>query len=1102
MRKLLFLLCAVSLLISCSKSTRFKLLSPEQTGIDFKNTITESDSINVMKNEYIYNGAGVGIADLNNDGLQDIIFSGNQVSSRIYLNQGNFKFKDITSNFEGLTNNQWFGSVTIVDINNDGWQDVYFTATMSKDPQKRKNRLWVNNGVKNGMDPTFTEMAEKYGIADTSYSTNAAFFDYDLDGYLDLYILNNTVSQRMNTFYRKKIIDGSAANNDKLYHNNGNGTFTDVTKQAGIVYEGYGLGLAIGDVNKDGYPDIYVSNDFMSNDLLYINQGNGTFKNEISKYLSYQSKSSMGDDMADVNNDGYPDIFTLDMMPENYYKKKQTINGFSYIFYINDEKFGYEHQYLRNMLHLHNGFLKGEMLPFSEVGQMMGVYQTDWSWSPLFADYDNDGDKDLIVTNGFPKDMTDKDWTRFKVKAESNYASDDVLMNMAPVIKIPNIAFENTGNMSFTKRSDWLPQTPSFSNGASFVDLDNDGDLDYVINNIDDNAFILRNTTVEKSKENSNYIEIKLVGKPDNTMAIGAKVELWNKGKYQYTEHFLTRGFASSVDPIVHFGLSQDNSIDSIKVTWPSGSNATILRNVKADQIIEMNEKNSLPTPKAAIVSENNLLFNKRDNVLNYVHQQTDFVDYSLNQKIIPHKFSQIGPRMAKGDLNNDGQEDLIIGSTNILPTEVFLRKGNGFEETNLEGLTTKKEFSEADLAIFDIDGDGDNDVVAVAGGYENRQESEYVHYLYENNNGKFTRTPLPIPPFPASVVRPCDYDHDGSIDFFVGARVKIGMFPYSNHSWLIHNDKGKLSTDSASRLDLGMVTDAVWTDYDKDGWEDLLVVREWNSPIILKNMNGKKLVPQVIPSLEAKRGIWYSIAVGDFDQDGDDDYIIGNLGDNHRFTVSDKYPLNLYAIDLDLDGTIDPVMTSYWKDKDGKMTEYPVNYLDELWSQSSFFRAKFNDYTTFSLTGFKAMLDENVLKRLEFKLDVNTTSSYILWNDKTSFRWEKLPESVQVSPVKKMIVQDLNGDGYPDILIGGNDYTYDVSTGYFDANKGIVLLNKGKKQEKGKPSFEVLSPAQSGLLLQGMVESLLWFKGDTSLVVAGFNRAKASVFEHVQKIK
>jgi enediyne biosynthesis protein E4 len=1099
MRKLLLLFCPV-LIFSCSKPSKFQLLDSKRTGIDFQNTITETDSFNIMKYEYIYNGAGVGIADLNNDGLQDIVFAANQVSPRAYLNQGNFKFKDITKNFEGLTNNEWFSSVTIADLNSDGWPDVYLTATTDENPLKRKNRLWINNGSKNGMDPTFTEMAEKYGIADTTNTTNAAFFDYDLDGYLDLYVLNNTVTSRMVTNYRGKTVDGSAINNDKLYHNNGNGTFSEVTKQAGIVIEGYGLGLAIGDVNKDGYPDIYVSNDFMSNDLLYINQRDGTFKNEIAKYLSYQSKSSMGNDMADVNNDGNPDIMTLDMMPENYYKKRQTINGFSYIFYVNDEKYGYEHQYLRNMLHLHNGFMKGEMLPYSEAGQMMGIYQTDWSWSPLFADYDNDGDKDLIVTNGFPKDMTDKDWTRFKVKAEGNFASNESLIDMAPEVKIPNVAYENTGVLSFKKRTDWLPEVPSYSYGASFVDLDNDGDLDYVVNNIDDKAFILKNTTVEKSRKNSNYIRIKLTGKQGNTTAIGAKIELWAKGKYQFAEHFLTRGYASSVEPVVHFGLGQDVLIDSLRVIWPASGNISVLKNVKTDQTLELSENNSLPASNISrILVENNLMFNKTENALNYSHEQTDYVDYGLKQRIIPHKFSQIGPRMAKGDMNGDGVEDLIIGSTNILPTEVFLRKGNRFEEAKFDGLTTKREFSEADLAILDIDGDGDNDVVAVAGGYEN-QESEYVHCLYENRNNVYVRTPLPIPRFPASVVRPCDYDHNGSVDLFVGARVKRGMFPYSNHSWLIRNDKGKLSTDSASRLNLGMVTDAVWTDYDKDGWEDLLVARDWNSLVLLKNMNGKELVPQNIPSLEAERGIWYSLAAGDFDQDGDDDFVVGNLGDNHRFTVSDQFPLNLYAIDLEMDGTLDPVMTAYWKDKEGKMTEYPVNYLDELWSQSGFFNLKFRDYAPFSLTGFKDMLDESLMKRLEFKLDVNTTSSYILWNDKGTFRWEKLPLNVQVSPVKKMIVQDLNGDTYPDVIIGGNDYTYDVSTGYYDAIKGIVLMNKGKKQEKDKPAFDVLTPVQSGLLLQGMVESLLWFKGDTSLVVAGFNRAAVKVFEQTHK--
>ncbi len=1076
------------------------MLTSRQTGIDFINTIVESASMNGIKYAYLYNGAGVGIGDLNNDGLQDIIFAGNQVSTRIYLNKGKFKFKDITANFIGLNNDQWYNGVTVVDINNDRWPDIYLTSTESKDSDRRKNRLWINNGSKNGDDPTFTEMAEKYGIADTSHSINAEFFDYDLDGYLDLYILNNTITQKMHTAYRPKILDGSATSNDILYHNNGDGTFTDVTKQAGIVYEGFGLGLAIGDVNKDGYPDIYVSNDFVPNDLFYINQGDGTFRNEIAKYMSYQTASSMGNDMADINNDGNPDIYTMDMLPEDYFKKRQTISGFSYIYYLFDEKFGYEHQYLRNMLHLHNGFRNGELLPFSEVGQIMGIYQSEWSWTPLFADYDNDGDKDLIISNGYPRDFRDLDWTKMKEGVEGSYASDQLLLNRAPTVKIPNVAFKNEGDLSFIKQNNWLPNIPSFSYGAAFVDLDNDGDLDYVANNFNDEAFVLRNTTVEKSKKQSNNIRIKLIGKGNNTMAIGAKVELWERGNYQFIENFLTRGYASCVDPVIHFGIGKDISIDSIKITWPTNEDISVIKNVAANQTVEIDESNSIPKPRnVKVLSKKSQLFSKVENVLDYKHEQTDFIDYGLNQKIIPHKFSQIGPCMVKGDLNTDGLEDILIGSTNILPTMAFIRKGNGFIETNFDGLTMPKQFSESDFAIIDIDNDGDNDVVAIAGGYQNKQEDEYVHYIYENNNGKFTRTLLPIPSFPGSVVRPFDFDHDGDIDLFVGSRVKKGMFPYSNHSWLIQNDNGKLSVDSAFRLNLGMVTDALWTDYDKDGWEDLMITREWNSVALYKNINGKELIPQIIPSLEAQHGIWYSLAAGDFDQDGDDDYIIGNLGDNNLFTASDKYPLNLYAIDFEMDGNVDPIRTAYWPDKDGKMKEYPINYFDELWSQSNYFHAKYGDYATFSYISFDRMLDENILNRLEFTLDVNTTSSYILWNDNDSFRWEKLPIPLQVSPIKKMIVQDFNGDSWPDVLVGGNDYTYDVGTGYYDANKGIVLLNKGTKGEKGKPGFNVLTPSQSGILLQGMVESLLYFKGDTSLVVTGFNRAKATVFEHIK---
>jgi len=805
----------------------------------------------------------------------------------------------------------------------------------------------------------------------------------------------------------------------------------------------------------------------------------------------------MGNDMADVNNDGNPDIFTLDMQPDSYYKRKQTNSGNSYLYYLYDAKFGYEHQYVRNMLHLHNGFLKNEMLPFSEVGQMMGVYQTNWSWSPLFADYDNDGDKDLIITTGYPIDLTDKDWTRYKEKVAGFLSSEKDAIRKAPEIKIPNEAFENTGELHFIDRSgEWLPQIPSFSNGAAFADLDNDGDLDFVVNNINDKPFILRNCTVESSKANSNFIKINLAGKPGNTQAIGAKVELWITGKCQYTEHYLTRGYASSVDPLIHFGLGTSILIDSIKVIWPASGYVTVVKNVKANQTIDLNEVNSQPAATADKSHQiNNMLFSEDDNYIDYTHEQNDFADFFLSQKIIPHKFSQIGPAMAIGDLDGDGREDLIIGSTNKLPTTVFLRKGKGFKKAQFSGLTTQKEFSEADLTMVDINNDGHNDLVAVAGGYENQEESEYRHYLYEYQNDSFIQKSLPVPPFPASVVRQCDFNHDGYVDLFIGSRVKKGKFPYADHSWIIINDKGKLKTDSWCSLDLGMVTDAVWSDYDKDGWEDLIVTREWNSVLVLKNMQGKELVPVKIPELEAHNGLWYSIAAGDFDNNGYEDYIVGNLGENNRFTISEKYPLNLYAIDLDLDGNLDPVMTGYWRDQNNKMKEFPVNYLDDLISQSAFFKKKFNSYASFSYATADDIFDRNILKRMELKLNVNTASSYVIWNNKGKFRWDKLPAELQVSPIKKMIVSDFNGDSYPDVLCAGNDYTYDVSTGYYDANKGIVLLSNGQNQ-----SFSVLTPSESGLVLQGIVESLLYFKGDTSLVVAGINRGKTSVFEQINK--
>jgi len=1079
------------MLFSCSKTTRFEYLDPAKTGVDFSNTITESDSFNVMIYEYIYNGAGVGIGDLNNDGLQDIVFAGNQVSPGVYLNLGNFKFRDITSNFKGLTNNQWFSGVTIVDINNDRLADVYITSTKDSLPGRCLNRLWVNMGIDDKGEPFFEEKAKEYGIAFDGESVQSAFLDYDLDGDIDLYIMNNTLNSRMDAAYRVKITDGSAMNNDKLFRNNGNGTFTDVTIAAGIVYEGFGLGIAVGDVNKDGYPDLYISNDFISNDLLYINQKNGTFKNEIARYMSYQTKSSMGNDMADVNNDGFPDIMTLDMLPEYYYKKRQTIAGFSYMFYGLDARFGFEHQYLRNMLHLHNGFINGEMIPFSEVGQMMGnIFDTEWCWSPLYADYDNDGDKDLIIANGYPKDLTDKDWTRYKVTVYGYVADRDHVIKMAPSIKVNNMAFENTDLHHFIRRHDWLPDIPSYSYGASFVDLDNDGDLDYVSNNINDKAFILKNTTVEKSRKKSGWIRIRLKGKEGNTMALGAKTEIWCNGRYQFNEHFLSRGYASSVDPVIHFGTGDAALVDSVKITWPASGKISLIKKLKPGQLIEVDEDESIEQGKTLVPDKNSsLLFTRCDSILPYRHQQTDFPDFYLEQNIIPHKYSQIGPVMAKGDLNNDGREDIIIGASNLLPTTVYLRKGNGFVRDSIPGLCGPRNFSESALAIIDIDNDGDNDVIALAGGYENKDESQYRHYLYENENGVFTRKDLPVPPFIGSVIKPWDFDHDGDPDLFTGSRVKKGMFPHSDPSWLLINEKGNFSIKAPIKLDLGMVTDAVWSDYDKDGWEDLIVTREWNSIALLKNSGGKELIQTAVKGFENYHGFWFSIVAGDFDKDGDDDFIVGNLGENNRFTISDLYPMSLYSIDLDLDGVIDPVSTAYWKDKDGKMTEYPVNYLDELIEQSNLFQKLFSDYKSFSYVGFQQMIDEDIMKRLEFKLYVNTSSSFVIWNDNGNMKWEKLPLQMQVAPVRHMIVKDLNGDKYPDIIAGGNDHTYDISTGYYDALKGIVLMPDGSH------SFRVLTPSQSGLLLNGMVESLLYLDGDTSLVVAGINRRNSVVY-------
>lgn len=1100
-RRIFVLIGCLTILFGCKQKneTLFKLLPPDRTGIEFANSIEETADFNILTYEYIYNGGGVGIGDFNNDSLPDIFFTGNQVPNRLYLNQGKFNFEDV-SDVSGISvKERWNTGVAVVDINNDGWMDVYVCATKMENPEDRKNSLFVNQGLNSNGVPVFKEMAKDYGIDFDGHSMMAAFFDYDRDRDLDLYILVNVKLNNVPTNFREKLVDGSSANNDRLYRNEGNGTYKDVSSEAGIVYEGFGLGLSITDFNNDGWEDIYVSNDYLSNDILYLNQKNGTFKNETSKFFSHQSQFSMGNDAADINNDGRPDLITLDMLPENSERKKTTIGNKSYQTYINNEKFNYQYQYVRNMLQVNNGSEEG--IKFSEVGHLAGVYQTEWSWSPLFADFDNDGFKDLAITNGFPKDITDKDFANYRAEL-MNIAPPGYLIDSIPVVKIPNYIFKNKGDLTFEDVSaKWGLNNASFSNGAAFADLDRDGDLDYVVNNINSPAFVYENNLIDRSNKKdrtSNFLRVQLKGSSQNIMGLGSKLTVYyDGGKKQFHDHSIYRGYLSSVENIVHFGLDSMAKVDSLLIVWPD-SKYQLIKNIKTNQVLLVDYSKAMAGRREVNPGKSTLFKEIASDVnLLFKHSQNDIVDFDF-QRTIPHKFSEFGPSLTVGDVNGDGLEDVYIGASPGYDGKFFLQQNNGtFKASELQ-LQSRIERSIEDVgaALFDFDNDGDLDLYLVKGGFDlEKNHQKYSDLLYINDGkGFFTLSEGLLPQLTASgaCVRAADFDGDGDLDLFVGGRVVPYQYPYAPESIILKNESGKFVdvTDQVcpALRTMGMVTDALWSDFDSDGKIDLIVAGELMSIKFLRNAGTS--LNTIATEIDNYKGWWNSIAASDFDSDGDIDYVVGNLGLNNAYKVGFEQPVKVFGKDLDENGSVEALTFCYTATSDGTVKLCPVHFWDELNQQSPRFRRQFSRYKEFSKATMETLLSKKDLEG-GLLLEANYSStSYIENLGAGKFKISALPVSAQVATVNGITPIDVNEDGNMDIMMIGNNFGNEVFAGRYDAFTGLVLLGDGK----GK--FTPIPSAKSGFYVPNDAKSLVKiFVNDQELVLASQNRDSLKVF-------